>query len=124
MAALKDPEAEEVVLRSSISRSYYAGYHLAKQVESECPTIDTTGMGMHEALIKTLTSPIKKTGGNDNKLRQIGYVLQQGKTMRVKVDYKMDCDIKYCEAEKHYMQMKKITGIVDNILKSNLLDAS
>jgi uncharacterized protein (UPF0332 family) len=72
----------EVDQRNAASRAYYAAYHRCLPI-AEGIGLVATGKGVHRDLIDTLI------GARPPKLKSIGYMLEQGRRLRVKADYEI-----------------------------------
>ena len=80
-------EIDEFSKRNSLSRAYYAAYHLAK---SHFPTIliEDANVGMHKSFIEALMKCPQ-----DSLERKIGMQLHTLHIRRIKADYKIQLDI-------------------------------
>lgn len=104
----------EIGYRMCIGRSYYAMYHLVKDlITSDVPPCNKGGM--HEALVVYLksynTEPYCK-----KELRKLSYILTQGKTLRREADYELDNDdMNKKNAEAQIQQALKLADICDEL---------
>jgi uncharacterized protein (UPF0332 family) len=104
----------EIGYRMCVGRSYYAMYHLVKDLlVFNVPPCNKGGM--HEALVVYLqnqcTEPYCK-----RELRKLSYILTQGKTLRKEADYQLDSeDINKQTAETQIQQTMKLIGICDGL---------
>jgi uncharacterized protein (UPF0332 family) len=104
----------EIGYRMCVGRSYYAMYHLVKDL-LVCNVPTCNKGGMHESLVVYLrtqcTEPYCKT-----ELRKLSYILTQGKTLRKEADYQLDSDdINKQTAETQIQQTMKLIGICDGL---------
>lgn len=82
------PGQSEMDHRNAASRGYYAAYH-ACLIEGEkllrmLPEFTDTGGGVHEQLIERLRS------SRDNKVRGLGFMLNDCRVQRKNADYKLN----------------------------------
>ena len=109
----KDLESE-IGYRMCVGRSYYAMYHLVKDLlTGDVPPCNKGGM--HESLVVYLKNhnaePYCK-----KELRKLSYILTQGKTLRREADYELDSDdINKETAEAQMQQALKLIGICDEL---------
>lgn len=80
-------ENDEFSKRNSLSRAYYAAYHLAKKYFSTLST-EENNVGMHKAFIDALMMHPQ-----DSLERKVGIQLQTLHSRRVKADYKIHLTI-------------------------------
>lgn len=85
---------DEIQLRNSVSRAYYAGYlHVVSKIKSAGIQLVTTQTGFHDKLINTLNSNGcgKLNGGMTPKEQyELAGVLSLSKQLRTKADYYLD----------------------------------
>ncbi|WP_275269530.1 hypothetical protein [Pantoea ananatis] len=85
---------DEIQLRNSVSRAYYAGYlHVVSRIKSAGINLVTTQTGFHDKLIHTLNSNgcSKLNGGMTPKEQyELAGVLSLSKQLRTKADYYLD----------------------------------
>ncbi|MBU9842185.1 hypothetical protein J1780_19745 [Rahnella aceris] len=85
---------DEIQLRNSVSRAYYAGYlHTIKKIEEANILLSSSPAGMHEKLINSLTSnQCSALGGGmlPPKQCELAGMLKLVKQLRTKADYKLD----------------------------------
>jgi uncharacterized protein (UPF0332 family) len=104
----------EIGYRMCVGRSYYAMYHLVKDLLTlEVPPCNKGGM--HEALVVYLNThndePFCK-----KELRKLSYILTQSKTLRREADYELDSDdINKKTAEDQMQQAMKLISICDGL---------
>lgn len=80
--------SEEIGLRTSVSRGYYAGYHQALRISRLCPQVSSFDLGNHAALIHQLKSVQKNILGAQS-IRTIAAYLTRSRDLRVKADYEL-----------------------------------
>ena len=107
----------EIGYRMCVGRSYYAMYHLVKDLLTHTVPPCKRG-GMHEALVVYLqthnSEPYCKI-----ELRKLSYILTQGKTLRREADYELDSDdINKDTAEAQVQQTMRLIGICANLSKA------
>lgn len=92
-ASATSVSAEEVSLRSSVSRAYYAAYHAARIFHeglSSPGIVPPQEMGLHETLFYRLVNPSMQASDPSHlKSKQIGYKAKGLKPYRVKADYEL-----------------------------------
>jgi uncharacterized protein (UPF0332 family) len=112
--ACKDLESE-IGYRMCVGRSYYAMYHLVKDL-LVCNVPPCKKGGMHEALVVYLQTPNAEPYCK-KELRKLSYILTQGKTLRREADYYLDSDdINKQTAETQIQQAQKLVGICNNLV--------
>jgi uncharacterized protein (UPF0332 family) len=104
--------SEEVELRSSISRAYYAAFHTADAAKSICPEIhrDTVAGGSHKYVIKRYLDIASPTLA-----RQIGYILQDMCTRRESADYTLSDNCTTNHAKTQIVTAKKLILLIDQL---------
>lgn len=92
--------ATEVEWRASIGRAYYGAYHTAEAWHRALPVPGSApgGVGVHETLIRCLTTP-RVVGKQALKSRAIGYMLRQQKTWRAEADYDLSSSVDLQKAQ-------------------------
>ena len=97
---LNNPDSTEIDFRNLISRSYYAVFHLSREISANLPSpiIEETHrkLGSHEKVI------IQFEKHADKHYQKLGYLIKQRKSNRAKADYDIDLDIKRLETAQHF----------------------
>lgn len=96
---LKNNESKEIDFRNLISRSYYALFHLSKEIAKPLPQVQDKNkkpLGSHEKIF------IKFEKHTDGNLRQLGYKMTQLKKNRCKADYEINKTITLIDAKSHF----------------------
>ncbi|CDH23946.1 hypothetical protein [Xenorhabdus bovienii] len=112
-----DQNADEIVFRNCISRSYYGLYHSICAFLKHCPP--TT----HEGVITYLMSPSERKKENIDQmlLISLGAVLKQQKIKRHRADYDLLADVDFNDADTSILASEKIIDkMSSNQSKSNL----
>jgi len=101
---LNNPDSTEIDFRNLISRSYYAVFHLSRELAANFPaTIDEAAyrkLGSHEQVI------IKFEKHVDKRFQKLGLLIKQRKYKRAKADYDIHLDIKRLETAQHFYAVK------------------
>lgn len=105
-----DSSADELEIRSGISRAYYAMFHQGRESVTYCPDIDpSSGEGSHSYLIRRFQSVPRKRFHGSTQARIIGDLLGKAKFLRTKADYELkhtcserDLSIQIMHAEQLY----------------------
>lgn len=101
---LNNPNSTEIDFRNLISRSYYAVFHLSREISTHFATpIDEAAyrnLGSHEKVI----SKFEKHA--DKHYQKLGYLIKQRKINRNKADYDIHLDIKRQETAQHFHAVK------------------
>ena len=101
---LDNPDSTEIDFRNLISRSYYAVFHLSRELAANFPTtIDEAAyrkQGSHEQVI------IKFEKHVDKRFQKLGLLIKQRKYKRAKADYDIHLDIKRLETAQHFYAVK------------------
>ena len=85
---------DEMGMRLTINRAYYAAYHWALTVSHFCPNPPTTqAEGMHRALIRRFQSVPRQGFRGANIAREIGAWLDKGRKLRTVADYELNATI-------------------------------
>lgn len=95
--------ADEVKNRSSISRAYYAAYHVAKTYEQFLPNPRTIRGGTHKQLTDKFCDI-----NSDSRLRSIGYILRDMCTHREAADYDLSEPITIYETNAQIESAKRV----------------
>lgn len=86
--------SDEIQLRNSVSRAYYAGYlHAISRVKAAGISLVTSPSGMHEKLIHTLNSNgcgALNGGMTPPQQCELAGILKLAKQLRTKSDYHLD----------------------------------
>lgn len=82
----------EVKFRCSASRAYYAAFHYSKPFTKGLPW-PKDAQGAHDGVIKQLTRHPK-----DEKIRNLGHLLNLGKEIRHNADYRIKNNFKKSDA--------------------------
>lgn len=104
--ALLNPDSNEMDFRNVISRSYYAAFHLSREVANnlEIPvsTDEYNKLRSHEKVI------VKFEKSHDKSLQKLGYYLKKCKLKREKADYDIHLEIKRIETAQHFNEAKDL----------------
>lgn len=108
--------AEEIGLRTAVSRGYYSGYHRVLTVSHLCPEPPSLppsrSEGSHASLIRRFESVPKNYQGAAL-ARQVAALLARGRALRVAADYKLDQTVGSNDARRsiHYAeQLEKLAA--------------
>lgn len=96
---LNNPDNKEIDFRNLISRSYYAMFHLSKEVAKTLPLVPTEQYkksGSHEKIF------IKFEKNSDKNLQRLAEIMYKIKDNRVKADYHLNLSIKCSIAKSHF----------------------
>ena len=103
---LNNPDSTEIDFRNLISRSYYAVFHLSREISANLPApINEEAyrkLGSHEKVI------IKFEQHADRHLRKLGELIKQRKSKRANADYDINLDIKRLETAQHFYAVKDL----------------
>lgn len=103
-ALLNNPNSTEIDFRNLISRSYYAVFHLSREISTDFAIpIDETAyrkLGSHEKVI------IKFEKHSDKRFQALAILIKQRKTKRANADYDISLDIKRQETAQHFHAVK------------------
>ena len=94
-------EKTEINYRNAASRSYYAAFHYCLPITELLDKPAKDG-GMHAIVCSKLTESF------DQKLKSIGYILQQCRSIRVRADYELNQDFSRNDGELSIKLTKKI----------------
>lgn len=97
----------EAAYRTTASRAYYACFHFSKDMASSLD--DAGGTGMHERHIRKFTKSVS------NGAKGVGYMLQQSHSVRVKADYKLDCDFEISNAEAAILSAERLIQKIEDL---------
>lgn len=94
---LHQSASTEVHHRNTISRAYYAAYHVANAFHAALPSVGTAALdatGIHSELFYRLDHPtIAANDPRYKKSRLIGLKLRNFHAIRIKADYRLDHDV-------------------------------
>ena len=93
----------EIDWRNSISRSYYAAYHLATESSTLCPPTDNLETGKHEQLARRF----QLSKSSDGKV--IAQALFLMKRQRVIADYKIELKTTHLDAQDQVEKYHQFT---------------
>jgi uncharacterized protein (UPF0332 family) len=103
---LNNPDSTEIDFRNLISRSYYAVFHLSREIAANFPIpIDEAAyqkLGSHEKVI------IKFEKHADKRLQRLSTLIKQRKYKRATADYDIHLDIKRKETAQHFHAVKDL----------------
>lgn len=110
---LNNPDSTEIDFRNLISRSYYAAFHLSREIASDFPApIDEAAyrkLGSHEQVI------IKFEKHADKYFQKLGYLINQRKSKRANADYDIHLDIKRLETAQHFHAVKELLAKLETL---------
>lgn len=84
---------DEMGIRLTVSRAYYAAYHWALTVSYHCPTPPPKNEGVHKALVRRFSSVPQKGFQGSRIARDIGGWLDKGRRLRTMVDYELSATV-------------------------------
>jgi len=108
---------DEVWIRASASRAYYAAYHLCLLVRAKIPYATESRQGTHAAVIQALTNYSGGTPQFQEKVRALGRVLNQCKAGRVRADYDLDDSFNERDAQTMLERARRIEQRVIELLR-------
>lgn len=99
---LNNPDSKEIDFRNLISRSYYALFHLSREISKTLPmpVVNNRRQGSHEEVIT------KFENNADISIKQLGRSISQLKKSRCKADYDIHQNIMQLEAKQHLLAVK------------------
>ncbi|MDD5271962.1 MAG: hypothetical protein PHU14_04510 [Methylovulum sp.] len=101
---LNNPNSTEMDFRNLISRSYYAAFHLSREIADTLPVpIEKSTyqrLGSHEKVIITFEK------NSNQHLRTLGKLIRQYRNKRANADYDIHLHIKRAEAAQHFYAIK------------------
>lgn len=109
--ALSASGSSEMDYRNAASRSYYAAYHICRELAKNLPNfidIKIRG-GVHQNLLNILQ------GSRDINIRRIGILLQFCKASRTKADYHINDNFDNKEADSLIKNTEKIIELYLNL---------
>lgn len=93
-AQVTSTRTDEMGMRLTINRAYYAAFHWALTVSHFCPNPPAAqAEGMHRALIRRFQSVPKQGFRGANIAREIGAWLDKGRRLRTIADYELNATI-------------------------------
>lgn len=98
---LTNPDSTEMDFRNLISRSYYAAFHLSREISADLPMPDGK-LGSHEQVIR------KFEQHTDKRFSKLAILIRQRKSMRATADYDLHLAIKRTEAAEHFLAVKHL----------------
>ncbi|BCQ40892.1 hypothetical protein ERHA54_34950 [Erwinia rhapontici] len=94
LAIKHDDACDEMQLRNSVSRAYYAGYlHIIQRINESKILLSGTPAGMHDKLINSLNANMCGAlcgGMTPSKQLELAGMLKIVKQLRTKADYKLN----------------------------------
>ena len=115
----------EIDRRNAISRSYYAVYHHARELEATFQIKDhrrIEGKGMHIQLASKFTRVIDQPHLSDEvmrSIRRLGTMLNAGRALRQKADYQIEDTISKEDAEYHKKNMDNFHQLAEQVMASS-----
>ena len=113
----------EIDRRNAISRSYYAAYHHAKELEQVCQIQKHNGVkgkgGVHKMLVNKLRFVQDQphlTNDDLKKIKRLGNWLNSGRVVRQKADYRIKNSVPKAEALRHSKTMDKFHKLADELI--------
>jgi uncharacterized protein (UPF0332 family) len=101
---LNNPGSTEIDFRNLISRSYYAVFHLSKEIAANLPVPIAEAayqkLGSHEKVI------IKFEKHADKRFQSLSILIKQRKSNRANADYDINLDIKRLDTAQHFHAVK------------------
>ncbi len=101
---LNNPDSTEIDFRNLISRSYYAVFHLSRDIAATLPVpIDEKiyeKLGSHEKVI------IKFEKHTEPHFQRLALLIRQRKSKRANADYDIHLHIKRAETAQHFHAVK------------------
>lgn len=107
---------DEMGMRLTINRAYYAAYHLALTVSHLCPDPPPLppgqGEGTHKALIRRFLSVPRKGFKGASIAREIGSWLDKGRSLRVRADYELNAMVHKDDPARALSYTERIQGLI------------
>jgi hypothetical protein len=104
---------DEMGMRLTINRAYYAAYHLALTVSHLCPNPPPAqAEGTHKALIRRFLSVPRKGFKGASIAREIGSWLDKGRLLRVRADYDLNATIHKGDPAIALLYTERIQGLI------------
>jgi uncharacterized protein (UPF0332 family) len=107
---LNNPDSKEIDFRNLISRSYYALFHLSREIAETLPLSNTNSYGSHEKIIAQFDQ--------NPRAKKLAYFINQRKLARCKADYDIHEHIVRLEAAEHFHAVKDLIKKLEQ-LKAN-----
>jgi uncharacterized protein (UPF0332 family) len=108
---LNNSDSKEIDFRNLISRSYYALFHLSREIAETLPlsTDEYEKQGSHKEII------VKFEKSNDNYLKRLGREINRLKKSRERADYDANEDVTRLEAAKHFYDIKDLIKKLEHL---------
>jgi uncharacterized protein (UPF0332 family) len=107
---LNAKNAKEVNFRNSAGRSYYAIFHFCKPLFDLIPEIES------ESRLTSHKKPVSKLKRSTNPdIRELGYLMDQGRVKRTIADYKIERKFHKAHSEKLLEFAKTVKAITAKI---------
>lgn len=104
---------DEMGMRLTINRAYYAAYHLALTVSHLCPDPPPAqAEGTHKALIRRFLSVPRKGFKGASIAREIGSWLDKGRSLRVRADYELNAMVHKDDPARALSYTERIQGLI------------
>lgn len=104
---------DEMGMRLTIDRAYYAAYHLALTVSHLCPNPPPAqAEGTHKALIRRFLSVPRKGFKGASIAREIGSWLDKGRLLRVRADYELNATVHKDDPARALSYTERIQGLI------------
>lgn len=109
---LNNPDSKEIDFRNLMSRSYYALFHLIREIAETLPLPNSKNnkYGSHQKVIAQFEQ--------NPKTKQFAYVINQRKLARCKADYDIHQHIIRLDAAQHFHAVKDLIKKLEQ-LKAN-----
>lgn len=108
--------SDEMLLRNSVSRAYYAGYlHTIKKINDAGILLSSSPAGMHEKLINSLNASLcgNLCGGmKPVKQMELAGILKLTKQLRTKADYKLDEKVTQSDRDTAIINARQIISLL------------
>jgi uncharacterized protein (UPF0332 family) len=100
---LNNPDSKEIDFRNLMSRSYYAAFHLSREIAETLPlpNNENNKYGSHEKVIAQFEQ--------HPKTKKFAYFINQRKLARCKADYDINEHILRLEAAQHFHATKDLS---------------
>jgi uncharacterized protein (UPF0332 family) len=109
---LNNPDSKEIDFRNLMSRSYYALFHLSREIAEtlSLPNSENNKYGSHEKVIAQFDQ--------NPRTKKLAYFINQRKLARCKADYDIQEHIVRLEAAQHFHAVKDLIKKLEQ-LKEN-----
>ena len=108
---LNNPDSKEIDFRNLISRSYYALFHLSREIAETFPSLNNTNnYSSHEKIIAQFEQ--------NPKTKKFAYLINQRKLARCRADYDIQEHVVRLEAARHFHAVKDLIKKLEQ-LKAN-----